>query len=238
MIHAKIGRVSYKSVGNLAWGVPFCSTLETCAKSIQNLYNSSRPPTANNRISAPTLRPESARKHAPAAPPLPPLLGRFFAQSDASLLMHCFRTVFRPFSLWSGPQFPVMHHFLGKCNTFAALFPPLAAPPRDRPSAIKLMNRRPPQTLSETGEIRASPPAPASQHAHMKAPQIVTNFHISQQTTTPQPASNTFELPIPRLVPVRPQLDDQTQQSSNPDRRHPLRLAYPPSLVRQASQHS
>ena len=108
---------------------PPCSTLETCTKLIQDLCNSSRPPTANNRISGPILRPESARKHAPAAPPLPPLLGRFFAQSDASLVMHCFRTVFRPISLWSGPQFPVMHHFLGKCNAFAALSRP---PPQCR----------------------------------------------------------------------------------------------------------
>ena len=93
-------------------------------KPVQNLYVFGSPPTANNRISAPILQPKSAREHAPSAPQFP----RFLHESDASLVMHCFRTVFRPFSLWSGPQYPVMHHFLGKCNTFAAPFAHPAAP--------------------------------------------------------------------------------------------------------------
>ena len=46
VIHAKIGRVSYKvsykSVGNHAWGVPFCSTLETCAKPVQLYQTTNR----------------------------------------------------------------------------------------------------------------------------------------------------------------------------------------------------
>ena len=52
------------------------------------------------------------------------------------------------------------------------------------------MSRSPPHKLYETGGVRASPPAPASQHAHMKASQLVTNFHISQRTTSPRPARN------------------------------------------------
>ena len=113
------------------------------------------------------LRPESARKHAPAAPQFP----RFFHKSDASLVMHCFHTVFHPFSLWSGPQYPVMHHFLGKCTAFEAPFAPSAAPPKDPPSAIEKTNRSPPQNLYKTGDVRATPPAPASQHSHMNASQ-------------------------------------------------------------------
>ena len=52
------------------------------------------------------------------------------------------------------------------------------------------MNRRPPQNMSTIGKVRASPPAPASQHAHMKASQLVTNFHMIPPTTTPRPARN------------------------------------------------
>ena len=72
---------------------------------------------------------------------------RFFAKGDASLLMHHFRTVFRPFSLWSGPQYPVMHHFLGNCTALAAPFGPTAAPPKDHPSAIEMMIGSPPEKL-------------------------------------------------------------------------------------------
>jgi len=83
-----------------------------------------------------------------------------------------------------------MQHFRGKCNTFAAPFAPSAAAPKDRPSAIEMMNRRPPQKLSITGKVRASQSAPASQHAHMNASPRVTNFHMNQPTTTLRPARN------------------------------------------------
>ena len=169
---------------------PSCPMLSGSPEHLQNLYKSYTSPTTDSRVSAPILRSESARKRAPAAPPLPPLLSRFFAQSDASLVMHHFRTVFRPFSLWSGPQYPVMHHFLGKCTVFAAAFRPSAAAPKDRPSAIEMMCRRSPQKPYETSVVRAFPPAPASQHAYMNASQIVRNFHMIQPTTTPRPARN------------------------------------------------
>lgn len=47
-----------------------------------------------------------------------------------------------------------MHHFLGKCNTFTAFFARPAAPPKDRLSAIKMMNWRPPQRLYNISEVR------------------------------------------------------------------------------------
>ena len=64
-----------------------------------------------------------------------------------------------------------MQHFRRKCNTFAAPFARPDAPPKDRPSAIEMMNRSPPQELYKIREVRASPPAFASQHAHMSASQ-------------------------------------------------------------------
>ena len=135
----------------------------------QNLYKSYTGPTRNSRISAPIFRLESARKHAPEAPPFPPFLGRFLMKSDASLLMHFFRaafTPFCPFSLWSEPQYPVMHHFLGKCNSFAAPFAPSAPAPKDRPSAIEMMNRSPPHKLYKTA--KTAPPRPPPQaNVHM-----------------------------------------------------------------------
>jgi len=100
----KLGRISYPSACNRVWGVPFALDSErspiTSRKPVQKVYK----PTPNNRISALIIRPESARKTAPAAPPMPLFFGRFLHKSDAYPLMHYIRAVFRPFSLWSGAQ--------------------------------------------------------------------------------------------------------------------------------------
>ncbi|MXY93869.1 MAG: hypothetical protein F4Y42_10530 [Caldilineaceae bacterium SB0664_bin_27] len=50
-----------------------------------------------------------------------------------------FFACFGPISLWSGAQKLEVHHYLGKCNTFAALFAHTAAPQKDRPSTIEMM---------------------------------------------------------------------------------------------------
>ena len=137
-----------------------CSILLTCTKHRQNLYTFGRPPTANYRISAPILRPESA----PAAPQWLPFLGRFLHESDASLVMLFFAPFFAlscPFSLWSEAQKPVMHHFCRKCTAFAAPFARPAAAQKDRPSAIEMTNRRAPQKLYKTAE--SAPPRPPPQ---------------------------------------------------------------------------
>ena len=98
--------------------------------------------------------------------------------------MHFFRPFLSSFSLVRSPK-TEMHHFWGKCITFAHPFAPPAAPPKDRPSAIEMMYRSPPQKLYKTAKS-AHPRAPASQHAHMNASQnggelsyISTNNNIA-----------------------------------------------------------
>ena len=160
VIHAKIGRVSYESAANHAWSVPFCSTLETCAKLIQNLYNASRPPTANHRISAPSLRPKLARKHTPAAPQFPPI----FDQKCNIPIGTFFCNILRPFFalLLSGqePQKQKCYTFAENATPSRPLFAPSAAAPKDRPSAIEKTNRSPPQNLYKTPKPAHRRPPP------------------------------------------------------------------------------
>ena len=152
-------------------------------KPVQNLCTFDKPPTANSHISAPILRPKSD----PAAPPLPPFLGRFFTKGDASPLMHFFRAVFRPFfSLVRIPKTTNASLF-GKMRCFRGPFRALRRS-AERPS---LSHRNDvPASPAKAVQSRQSPRIPASQHAHMNASQIVTNFHMIQPTTTPRPARN------------------------------------------------
>ena len=134
---------------------------------------------------------------------------RFLAKSVAFPLVHFFCNIFRTYlPLFLSGQDPQKQ----KCNTFAAPFAPLAAAPKDRPSAIKMMNRSPPQKLSKIGKVRASPPAPASQHAHMKASQNSDelSYISTNNNTAANPQSDLLQKrrQFPRLASVpTPNLD-------------------------------
>ena len=129
VMHPEIVRVSYTSAGNQAWGVPFCCLLETCTKYKQSLYTFGRPPATSNRISAPILRPESARKHAPAAPRFLPI----FDQKCNIPIGTFFCNIFPPcLPLFLSGQEPQNQ----KCYTFAENATP------SRPLSRAPMHRR------------------------------------------------------------------------------------------------
>ena len=118
------------------------------------MYNSSADPVANHRISASIVRAKSARKPARAAPQFPPI----FDQKCNIPIGTFFCNIFRPFlPLFLSGQEPQKQ----KCYTFAEnatpsrpLLRPPAAPPRDRPSAIKMMNSRAPHRLYQICKVR------------------------------------------------------------------------------------
>ena len=114
-----------------AWlgAFPSRSVLYTCAKPVHLRQTTNREqPHFRADFTAKISSKTRARDTSISAPIL--------HESDASLVMHHFRTVFRPFSLWSGAQFPVMHHFLGKCDAFADPFAPRRS--AERPSLSHL----------------------------------------------------------------------------------------------------
>ena len=96
--------------------------------------------------------------------------------------MHCFRAVFSPFSLWSEPQFPVMHHFLGKCTPFAAPSRPPPHPRKTGPRPLKLCAGVPSKNCTKSAQSDTSDAAvvpvpritalPARQHFHVNAYKI------------------------------------------------------------------
>jgi len=107
--------------------------------------------------------------HQPRIAPLP---RRFCGQNQLEIPLPR-RLHFRPFlPLFRSGQEPQKQ----KCNTFAENATPSrslsGAPPHRRktvPSATEMMNWRPPQKLYKIREVRASPPAFASQNTHMCA---------------------------------------------------------------------
>ena len=84
-----------------------------------------------------------------------------------------------------------------------------------------MMSRSPPQKLYKTGDVHASPPAHASQHAHMKASQLVTNFHMIPPTTTPRPARNPISCRVAGSSlssPLTPRLCSHSKSGLHPNR--------------------
>ena len=181
--HPKIGRVSYTSAGNRAWGASFLfnsvSLYKTYTKPVRLRQTTTR--------EQPHFRADfAARISARDAS----IFADFLMKSVAFPLVHFFVTFFAlfcPFSLWSGAP-------KQKCNTSRPPFaPPFRAPRRsaERPS----LSHRKDELASpaEAVQNRRSPRLPASPRkptcAYERIPNM-TNFHMIQPTTIRRPARN------------------------------------------------